>query len=85
MDLLVFPTTPDDVPSSARLLSAAWLSALPYVCALVGCGPGDARAGGGGGRGCADGGGWDAQAQVFGHVLRETKAAGGHARLAAAV
>lgn len=44
MDLLVFPTTPDDVPSSARLLSAAWLSALPSVCALVGCGPGDARA-----------------------------------------
>ncbi len=37
----MFPCTEDNVPSRARLLSSAWLSALPSVCALVGCGPRD--------------------------------------------
>lgn len=44
LDLLAFPTTGNNVPTAARLLTALWLSARPSVCTLVGCEAGDAAA-----------------------------------------
>jgi hypothetical protein len=37
LNLLAFPTTEDNVPSTARLLTSQWLSQRRTVCALVGC------------------------------------------------
>ncbi len=44
LDVLAFPAAAGGELSRARLLTAGWLAALPSVCALAGCAPGDTQA-----------------------------------------